>query len=1428
MSNHARAVSLAVATLLTLTSLPAVPAVTTSSSSPPVESAAPESASVENAYIKIVVGDYGPMVNGTTGGDPTVLGDEDKPLLYGFPYPSGTGFPSARILTGGTITDYRLSEQAPIQGPTVNDDTIFVVWAISGVEIRQETGLAHNPYTGRSDTTRIAYTVTNNDGQSHDVGIRLMLDIQVGGNDLAPFFVPGTGNTDQEQEYTAANVPPYFKSFESDTYAGDSLKSMGILDGFGADVPDRFVLATWSEYRGDGQGISDTVWDYTVTPGANIGDSAAAWWWNPVSLSPGQSKTFVTYYGLASTGGGGNWIDAPVVVDCEQRDFHADLWIVNNTATPYQDGRSKIDLPAGLHLADGERMTVDVGDVAADGGVANVGWNLRADGTVEGTVTFTATTTFTGKTIVTTREIAIPLCLDIIQPIKGAQVQLGPFSVPDRQLVIVTNKPAPGLGRSDFRVWIGDRQATVINVSDTGDGYRIVAVPPAVASEGVYDLTVEANVGAAVAANARLAWLKDIKKDAALFGPGRVSWVLVLDHTGSMKTWCLWPFDFGKRKFDRARTAADAFADLLADIRGTDRLGVVRFTSRLCPSIITGKAHPATTVAPLAQITGAHRRLIANRLNALGLPDGCTPIHWGLEAGRQMLQPAAAGRRIMILLSDGEHNTPRCGWGCDSRDPRPVQDEVKEILKQKITVHSIGFSVNGQQNVRMLRNTIAIPTGGRYWKQDELCWWPVSAMSGEGWAESQMLFSDLTGAYLDLLEEYAGRRLLFEQQDTLSSGATGSHAIQVDPASQATFYVTWPNVGAGLGLTLQTPGGAAVTPASAAGNPDVTYLSGETYAYYRIKSPQVGVWTAQVGGGVVDGQPYALHSTGKAPLGDMPIFLDPRVRGGGRQGQATTDKPLIVTASLVDTAPVGATIVATVTLPDGTQVELRLYDDGYHSDGAAGDGLYANTIAPPLQQGIYDVTIIATGVDGAGNPFQRVDHDAIQVVPPLNVEGGASVETVGSSQGFNLTFFYENASDETMVDVTLQAQYDPNVVFVSADPPPDAGNDTWNLGALAPGEYAALIVTVRARGGLSPGTVISSLVQVLRGGTPVDNVDVDLTVAGAPADLEVGAGPATLFADGTSEAELWVEIFDSAGRLAPGGQRVTMQTDHGTFPGGVSTYVVISENGVAFAPLVATTPGTATVTIDVDGVSAETQVRFIEVWPVALPLILRDFQAGQAVVPTPSPTVPPTPLFFDDFTDPSSGWWAWEDDDLAFDYNSGNYRIQVKRASLFVYPRAPSVTCADCSIEVEAWRSTGGGSRYGILFGYSVYSEFYAFVIRPDEQEYYLRRYDRGSWVTLIPSTYSPFINSGYSHNRLKVMREGSQIRLYVNDHYLVSYPDSTYTGERMVGVIARSMSEAPVWLRYDDFTVWGPGHATMSVGVGEDDGVGVIAVPPD
>ena len=220
--------------------------------------------------------------------------------------------------------------------------------------------------------------------------------------------------------------------------------------------------------------------------------------------------------------------------------------------------------------------------------------------------------------------------------------------------------------------------------------------------------------------------------------------------------------------------------------------------------------------------------------------------------------------------------------------------------------------------------------------------------------------------------------------------------------------------------------------------------------------------------------------------------------------------------------------------------------------------------------------------------------------------------------------------------------------------------------------------------------------------------------------------------------------------------------------------------------------------------------------PVYLPLVLRNY--------TPPPT------FFDDFSDPNSGWPVEDWPEVATDYNNGNYRIQIKQDNLFVWVSPSELTYPDGTFEVEAWRSTGGNSTYGIVFGLDGSAgEFYAFIIQPYLQQYALRRRDSGGWVTLIPYTDSSYINFDEAHNQLKVTREGSQITLYVNDHYLDSYSDSTYIGgTRRVGVYAGSGSTSPVWLRYDDFTVWGGEYGMTSTSVNGGGDFGVVVAPPD
>ncbi len=212
---------------------------------------------------------------------------------------------------------------------------------------------------------------------------------------------------------------------------------------------------------------------------------------------------------------------------------------------------------------------------------------------------------------------------------------------------------------------------------------------------------------------------------------------------------------------------------------------------------------------------------------------------------------------------------------------------------------------------------------------------------------------------------------------------------------------------------------------------------------------------------------------------------------------------------------------------------------------------------------------------------------------------------------------------------------------------------------------------------------------------------------------------------------------------------------------------------------------------------------------VYLPLVLRNY----------------FPPFFDDFSDPASGWPISNKDTYALDYSNGTYRIEIKEDYKFVWSW-PQVTCSDCNIQVEAWRSTGGNSSYGIVFGLDD-DGCYFFQVQPYRKEYRLLRLDDRSLVELIPYTGASAINFDTAHNSLRVKREGAQIKLYVNGQYLTTYTDGTYTGARHVGVLGGSGPESPVWLRYDDFSVYGLDQSTVTLNALGLPGIGELRVPP-
>lgn len=76
-------------------------------------------------------------------------------------------------------------------------------------------------------------------------------------------------------------------------------------------------------------------------------------------------------------------------------------------------------------------------------------------------------------------------------------------------------------------------------------------------------------------------------------------------------------------------------------------------------------------------------------------------------------------------------------------------------------------------------------------------------------------------------------------------------------------------------------------------------------------------------------------------------------------------------AWLADHKPIaGATVTVTIGGPDREIQVIELFDDGYHNDGKADDGVYANTYVLP-RRGLYQLKVWGGGKDNSGQLFVR-------------------------------------------------------------------------------------------------------------------------------------------------------------------------------------------------------------------------------------------------------------------------------------------------------------------------------------------------------------------------------------------------------------------------------------------------------------------------
>ena len=504
--------------------------------------------------------------------------------------------------------------------------------------------------------------------------------------------------------------------------------------------------------------------------------------------------------------------------------------------------------------------------------------------------------------------------LKIISPTTESPANAGKYDNPRNIDVTVEvkedNTPITNLESDDFEITIGGKKAGVWIKDRPIPGRYVLEVSPP-----KQDKAGKYDLEVRVSYKGEI--LADAENDSVWYTAGYADVMLIIDRSGSMN----WP----ATKIRDAKNAAKLFVDYMRD---GDKAGVVSFSS------YARYDYHLTTLTP--EVKTAIKNKIG-QISAWGMTAMGRGLRYGLNDLVNYGDPTHSW--AMVMMSDGYHNT--------GEHPNNVLPAIKS---QNIRVYTIGLGPSVDKD---LLEHIATETGGKYYYS------PTSA-------QLQEIYNDIVGKII-------GWTTVAKRVFTILLHQIVSLIVPVDPYTTiVTFGISW--TGSDVDLVLYRPDGSIVNQSVAATDPDIEYVEGSTYAFYRINNPMPGNWRMEIIGTDVPPEGEEVTATVRASSTlSMSLTTD---KDQYNQGEAVK-----ITASLTanGSAITGASVSANITLPDNSVETLILYDDGGHGDGAADDGVYANYFFNTLQVGDYDVVAEARGTAGGYN-FVRQETTTFEVV----------------------------------------------------------------------------------------------------------------------------------------------------------------------------------------------------------------------------------------------------------------------------------------------------------------------------------------------------------------------------------------------------------------------------------------------------------------
>lgn len=192
-----------------------------------------------------------------------------------------------------------------------------------------------------------------------------------------------------------------------------------------------------------------------------------------------------------------------------------------------------------------------------------------------------------------------------------------------------------------------------------------------------------------------------------------------------------------------------------------------------------------------------------------------------------------------------------------------------------------------------------------------------------------------------------------------------------------------------------------------------------------------------------------------------------------------------------------------------------------------------------------------------------------------------------------------------------------------------------------------------------------------------------------------------------------------------------------------------------------------------------------------------------AATPTPS-AQPGDTLFYDDFTDPGTGWERFSSAEGTMDYDGSGYRFLVNALQANFWS-TPGKSFSDVRMEVDVAKLSGPDeNRIGMLCRFTE-GNYYFFMVSSDGY-YTIGKYIGGNAIQLGQSEmqFNEAIHTGLAVNHLRADCVGDTFTFYVNGAPVAQAQDPDFA-EGDVGLLAGTFAQPGVDVIFDNFVVLQP-----------------------